>query len=141
MESNGLYLGAIRPVFDYDTVQQQVNIRFVIDSGRRASFGPPVLVGNFNLDPKRVLRATAFRRWIIHTWKPVTQVRVRQGVDGVRKLLQKDNRLQGTVALESMKYDCDTNRATPTLRIEAGAHSPGEHTGAPGAEGPALRPH
>src|SRR5260370_13824623 len=89
METHGLYLGAIRPVFDYDTVHQQVNIRFVIDSGRRASFGPPVLVGHFNLDPKRVLRATAFRRGIIHTWKPVTQVRVRLRADGVRKRLQK----------------------------------------------------
>ena len=101
-------------------LHQQVNIRFVINSGRRARFGPPVLVGNFNLDPKRVLRVTDFRRWITGSWKPVTQVRVRSGLEGVRSLLQKDNRLQGTVALESMKYDVDTNRATPTLRIEAG---------------------
>jgi outer membrane protein insertion porin family len=120
MDSNGLFLGSIRPVFDYDTVHQQVNIRFVINSGRRARFGPPVLLGNFNLDPKRVLRATDFRRWITGSWKPVTQARVRSGLEGVRSILQKDNRLQGTVALESMKYDVDTNRATPTLRIESG---------------------
>ena len=50
----------------------------------------------------------------------MTQARVRSGLDGVRKLLQKDNRLEGTVALESMKYDVETNRATPTLRIEEG---------------------
>ncbi len=120
MESNGLYLGHIHPVLDYDTVHQHVNIRFEIDSGRRARFGPPALLGDFKMDPERVLRATAFRRWIIHTWKPVTQLRVRQGLNGVRSLLQKENRLQGTVALESMKYDVETNRATAALRIEAG---------------------
>ena len=77
MEGNGLFLGSIHPAFEYDTVHQQVNIRFVINSGRRARFGPPVLVGKFNMDPKRVLRATDFRRRITGSWKPVTQVRVR----------------------------------------------------------------
>jgi outer membrane protein insertion porin family len=120
MENNGLYLGSIHPVLDYDTVHQQVNIHFEIDKGRRARFGPPVLLGDFKMDPARVLKATAFRRWIVHTWKPMTQLRVRQGVDGVRSLLQKENRLEGKAALESMKYDSDTNRATPTLQIEAG---------------------
>ena len=50
----------------------------------------------------------------------MTQLRVRQGLDGVRCLLQKENRLEAKVALESMKYDVDTNRAIPTLRIDAG---------------------
>jgi outer membrane protein insertion porin family len=120
LESNGLYLSNIHPVFDYDPAIQQVNIRFVIDSGRRARFTMPVLLGDFKLSPERVLTATRFRRWLIHTWKPVTQTRVREGVDGVRRLLQKEDRLEGKVAVESMKYDVETNRATPTLRIDAG---------------------
>ena len=45
-----------------------------------------------------MLNATKFRRWIIHTWKPVTQVRVRQGVDGVLALLQKEDRLEAKVS-------------------------------------------
>ena len=72
------------------------------------------------MSPQRVLTALKFRRWLIHTWKPVTQLRVRQGLDGVRRLLQKENRLEGKVAMESMKYDVDTNRAIPTLRIDQG---------------------
>ena len=35
----------------------------------------------------------------------MTQLRVRQGLDGVRSLLQKENRLEAKVALESMNYD------------------------------------
>ncbi|MCX6631653.1 MAG: hypothetical protein NTW28_28925, partial [Candidatus Solibacter sp.] len=120
LEGNGFYLSDIHPVFDYDPAHQQVNIRFEIDSGRRASFGPPVLLGDFKMDPARVVTATKFRRWIIHTWKPVSQLRVRQGLDGVRTLLQKENRLEAKVALESLNYDAAANRAIPTLRIEAG---------------------
>ncbi len=120
LEGNGLYLSSIRPVFDYDTDHQQINIRFEIDSGKRARFGTPLLTGDFKLDPERVLHATKFRRWIIHTWKPVSQVRTRQGLDGVRSLLQKENRLEAKVALESMRYDGETNQAIPTLRIDAG---------------------
>ena len=120
LESNGLFLSSVYPVLDYDSVHQHVNIRFVIDRGRRARFGPPVLLGDFKMDPERVLRATKFRRWLIHTWKPVTQLRVRQGLDGVRSLLQKENRLEARVGLESMDYDVDTNRAITTMRIVAG---------------------
>jgi len=120
LEGNGLYLSAIHPVFDYDPAHQQVNIRFDIDSGRRARFGTPVLLGDFKMDPVRVLTATKFRRWIIHTWKPVSQLRVRQGLDGVRALLQKENRLEAKVALESLNYDPEAHQAIPTLRIEAG---------------------
>ena len=120
LEGNGLYLSAIHPVFDYDPVHQQVNIRFEIESGRRARFGTPVLLGDFKMDPARVEKATRFRRWIIHTRKPVTQLRVHQGLDGVRDLLQKEDRLEAKVALESMNYDAAANLAIPTLRIEAG---------------------
>src|SRR5450759_5531726 len=120
LEGNGLYLSAIHPVFDYDPAHQQVNIRFEIDSGRRARFGTPVLLGDFKMDPARVLTATKFRRWIIHTWKPVSQLRVRQGLDGVRALLQKENRLEAKVALVSLNYDPAAHQAIPTLRIEAG---------------------
>ena len=120
LEGNGLYLSAIHPVFDYDPAHQQVNIRFEIDSGRRARFGTPVLLGDFKMDPARVLTATKFRRWIIHTWKPVSQLRVRQGLDGVRALLQKENRLEAKVSLVSLNYDPAAHQAIPTLRIEAG---------------------
>ena len=120
LEGNGLYLSAVHPVFDYDPAHQQVNIRFEIDSGRRARFGTPVLLGDFKMDPARVLTATKFRRWILHTWKPVSQLRVRQGLDGVRALLQKENRLEAKVALESLNYDPAAHQAIPTLRIEAG---------------------
>jgi len=122
LESNGLYHTQIHPVFDWesDREYQQVNLRFEIDSGVRARFTTPVLSGDLKMDPARIFRATKLHRWLIRTWKPVTQTRVRQALDGVRSLYQKENRLEAKVSLDSLKYDAQTNAATPTLRIDAG---------------------
>jgi outer membrane protein assembly complex protein YaeT len=120
LEGNGLYLSTIRPVFDYDTEHQQINIRFQIVSGKRAKFGHPVFLGDLKMDPQRLLTATKFRRWVIHTWKPVTQLRIRQGLDGVRSLYQKENRLEAKVVVESTRFDPVKLRLIPTLNIDAG---------------------
>jgi len=77
-----------------------------------------VLLGDLKVDPSRVVTATKFRRWIVNWWKPVSQLRVRQGLDGVRSLYQKENRLEAKVVLESMKFEPETNQAIPTLRID-----------------------
>jgi outer membrane protein assembly complex protein YaeT len=120
LESNGLFLADVHPVFDYDTAHQQINIRFVVNSGRRARFGPPVLSGDLKIDKERILRATKFRRFLIHTWKPMTQVRMREALDGVRALYQKQDRLEAKVGLESVKYHAATNSAIPSIQIDAG---------------------
>ena len=122
LEANGLYRATLHPVFDWESGKdyQQVNIRFDADSGPRARFTTPVIEGDPKIDASRILNATKFRRWLIHTWKPMTQTRVRQALDGVRGLYQKDNRLESKVSLESMKFDPARNVAVPTLRIDAG---------------------
>ena len=122
LELNGLYRSTIKPVFDWQTDRdyQQVNIRFDVTSGERARFMAPVLIGNIQMDSSRILTATKFRRWLIHTWKPMTQTRVRQALEGVRSLYLKDGRLEAKVSLDSMRYDAAANTALPTLRIDAG---------------------
>jgi outer membrane protein insertion porin family len=120
LESNGLHRSRLHPVFEYDNSHQQVSIRFEVDSGPRTHFGPPVLTGDLKLEQSKILTATKFRRWFVHTWKPVTQLRVRQGLDGVRALYLKENRLEAKVSLESMKYEPEANRDVPTLLIDAG---------------------
>jgi outer membrane protein assembly complex protein YaeT len=122
LESNGLYGSSIHPVFDWETGRdyQQVNIRFEIDSGPRARFTTPVLTGDLKMDAAKIHTATKFQRWLIHTWKPVTQTRVRQALDGVRLLYQRENRLEAKVSLDSTQYNPATNRALTTLHIDAG---------------------
>jgi outer membrane protein assembly complex protein YaeT len=120
--SNGLYSAQVRPTLDFLTGagSQQVNIRFDVESGPRASFGAPVLTGDFQMDPAKILTAMKFRRWILHSWKPVTETRLRQGLDGVRALYQNENRLEAKISLESIRYDAASDSAIPTIHIEAG---------------------
>src|SRR5581483_1234034 len=84
LESNGLFRGNVSALPDWTATAeyQQVNIRFGVESGPRAHFTTPVFTGDLKLDIPRLLKATKFRRWLIHTWKPMTQVRIRQGLDG-----------------------------------------------------------
>ena len=122
LESNGLYGAKITPTLDFlsDADYQQVNIRFNVEAGRRASFAPPVFQGDLKADPAKLLVATRFRRWILNTWKPETQTRVRQGMDGIRTLYQKADRLEAKVSLDSIHYEPSVNKAVPTFRIDAG---------------------
>ncbi len=122
LESNGLYWGRVHPLLDWEKGRdyQQVNIRFEVDAGPRARFTTPVLTGDLKMDTKKILSATKFQRWFIHTWKPITQTRVRQGLEGVRLLYQREDRLEAKVSLDSLRYDPATNSALPTLRIDAG---------------------
>jgi outer membrane protein assembly complex protein YaeT len=92
----------------------------MLDSGPRARFAPPVLIGDLKIDEERIRRATGFQRWLIRTWKPMTQARVRQALDGVRALYEKQGRLEARVTLEGIHFDPAANTATPTLRIDAG---------------------
>ncbi len=130
LESNGLYGRGIHPELDYDRAHQQVNLRFEVDSGKRAHFAPPVLTGELKMDPGKIIGATKFRRWIIHTWKPVTETRVVEGIAGVRALYDKEDHLEAKVALDSLKYDAGTNSALPTIHIEAGPRIEVRTTGA-----------
>jgi outer membrane protein insertion porin family len=130
LESNGLYGRGIHPVMDYDSAHQQVNLRFEVDSGKRAHFAPPALTGELKMDPVKIAGATKFRRWIIHTWKPVTQTRVTEGIAGVRALYDQENRLEAKVALDSLIYDAGTNSALPTIHIDAGPRIEVRTTGA-----------
>ena len=122
LERNGLFQSRVTSVLDWDTGRnyQQVNIRFDIMSGSRARFTTPVITGDSKMETARIVAATGFRRWLIHTWKPMTEARMRQGLDGVRSLYLKDHRLEARVTSEPVRYDRETNTAQPTLHIVAG---------------------
>jgi outer membrane protein insertion porin family len=120
LESNGLYRPRIHRVFDYDAAHQQVNVRIQVDSGPRARFTTPLLRGDPKVTPDRLVARTGWRRWILNSWKPITQARVREGLDDIRKLYLKEDRLQAKVSLDSLEFDPETRTGHPTLTIDAG---------------------
>ena len=126
MTANGLYHAGIEPRYTYDAERQQVNLTFVVSSGTRAKFTRPELEGgDLKLPPEKIISATKWRRWlplrwIEGTWKEVTQTRVRNGLDSVAALYQKDERLESRVSLGDITYDEETNTVRPTIDITAG---------------------
>jgi outer membrane protein insertion porin family len=118
--SNGYYQAAVTSSFKYSPPAQQVDITFLVDGGRRSHFGPPELDGDVQLSEHDVIKSTKWKRWFGRGWQPITEARLRDGLDGVRKRLEKDDRLLATVTLKSLDNNAATAIATPELQIEAG---------------------
>jgi outer membrane protein insertion porin family len=117
---NGYYEAAVTSTLKYSNDAQQVDITYLVDAGRRSRFGVPKLSGDIQLSEKVVIKATKWKKWFGRGWQPITQARVRDGLDGVRSKFQKSDRLLATVELKSLDYDATYHRATPELQIEAG---------------------
>jgi outer membrane protein insertion porin family len=120
LQDNGLFRASVDPKLSYDDEHQQVNIDFNFDSGPRARLTTPVLHGDLKIDAAKVIAATKWRKWLRSSWKPMTQERVRRGLDRLRTLYEKDNRLEAKIALDSVQFDPETRNAVPTLSIDAG---------------------
>jgi outer membrane protein assembly complex protein YaeT len=63
---------------------------------------------------------TGWRRWLLNSWKPITQARVQEGLDDIRKLYLKEDRLQAKVSLDALEFHPETRTGQPALTIEAG---------------------
>ncbi|HVP47081.1 MAG TPA: POTRA domain-containing protein, partial [Bryobacteraceae bacterium] len=120
LTADGYYENELQPRVEYDPRTQQAHIHFVVESGPRAKYSRPVVLGNLKVAVDQIVSATRWRRRFIGVWRPVSQTRTRQGVENVRALYQKKDRLMASVRLKSMDYDRDTDRATPTLDVDAG---------------------
>src|SRR5262245_10582713 len=122
LENNGLFVNEIVPAFDWETSKgvQQVNIRFDVQATRRARFTTPKLTGDLKADMNVLIHKMGLRRWILGSWKPMTQSRVRQSLDRLRSFYLREDRLQSKVTLEGVRYEPDVNRAVLSVHIDAG---------------------
>ena len=121
LRGNGLFQSRISPRFDTEPRIEQINFRFDVDAGPRAVLARPVITG----DPQRpilsLVNATRWRRLRgLFGWRPATDARVQNGLERVRNLYEKSDHLMARVSLEKMDYNPQTNRATPTVAIDAG---------------------
>jgi outer membrane protein insertion porin family len=121
--SNGYYQSQVQPRFSYDPPTNQVQIDFAAESGARASYSSPEVLGEPQMTPHKVTSATRWKGWF--GWKPVTEARTQKGLDNVRKLYLKQDRLMARVTLEKMDFDEDTGTIKPTLQIRAGGRAYG----------------
>jgi outer membrane protein insertion porin family len=117
---NGYYEAAVTSTLKYSPVAQQVDITFLVDEGRRSRFAAPKLSGDIQLSEKVVVGATKWKRWFGLGWQPITEARLRDGLDGIRARFEKGDRLMATVELKSLVHDAAAHTATPEVDIQAG---------------------
>ncbi len=118
LERNGFFESRVEPSVEYDSRTQQAMIRFRVEPGPRARFTRPQIQGNPVWPPDRLIRATRWKGLL--GWRPVTETRLQQGLERIRRAYQKQDRLMAEVRLEKMDYDTDTRRARPFLSAHAG---------------------
>jgi outer membrane protein insertion porin family len=120
LAANGFYEAVVKPEIEYSDIAEQVNVNFVVTPGKRARFSEPQLSGDLQLSKRQIIRATKWKKLFRNAWQPITQARLRQGLEGVRGKLEKSDRLLATVQLQSLEFHKATNTATPKLQIQAG---------------------
>ncbi|MGC2659399.1 MAG: POTRA domain-containing protein, partial [Bryobacteraceae bacterium] len=121
LRQNGLYDATVRANVEYDEPIESANLTFTIVPGKRARFEEPVITGELARPADVLVRATRWKRlYGLLGWQPVTDERVRQGLDNIRHLYQKDNRLRATVALTSLTFETETDTVKPALSVNAG---------------------
>lgn len=117
---NGLYDAAVTPEIEVDQTGRQVFLKFQIKAGKRARYELPIVDGNSKLSMNTILRATGWRIPIIHRWRDVTQVKTRNGVQGIAKRYENTDHLQAKVELNELQYDAKQRRVQPKLTIDEG---------------------
>ena len=131
LHSNGFYGAKIR----YETLKrdatEEVELRFIVQPGRRARFSAPKVEGETKFPTERIIRETAWRAlvswqgwgwplWRWHEWREMTDARVQRGLERVRGMYAKQGYLMATVRLMALDHDQADNRVAPHLAIEAG---------------------
>ena len=118
LRRNGFFLGAVTPELTRNDEYQQVSFRFVVSSGKRARLTHPIIVGNPRLPREEVSEAAGYRGWF--RWKTANRGNVQSGLERIRNLFEKHDRLTARVRLEGTEYDALRNRAIPTVEVQGG---------------------
>lgn len=118
LERNGLYLSKIQPKVERDAEHQDVALTFRVDSGKRARFNLPIIVGDTRVDKDKVAHWAKYHGLIF--WKPVTSERTQLGLRRIRGKYSKQDRLTASVTLDKQTYNQESNRVDTTIEANGG---------------------
>src|SRR5205823_3414720 len=100
---------------------EEANVVFDVDTGKRARFEEPVITGDPGRSQQSLIRSTHWKRlYGLLGWQEVTEARVRQGMDNVRRYYEKRNMLDSRVTLAGLEYYQKTNTVQPTIDVQTG---------------------
>lgn len=121
LTQNGLYRASVEAHVEYVPKTEEANLSFDLYPGRRARFEEPTISGNPERSDKTIIRATHWKRlYGLLGWQQVTEARVRQGLENIRHLYEKNDYLDSRVALRALDHHDQTNTVEPVIDIHAG---------------------
>ncbi len=121
LRDNGFYHASVVAKVNLDERTSEANVTFGVGAGKRAHFEWPAITGNSQRPDQSIVRATHWKRlygWL--GWQQVTEARLRQGLENIRRYYQKRDLLESRVTLTRLDYHNDSNSVEPTIDIEAG---------------------
>ncbi|MBV8069269.1 MAG: hypothetical protein JO270_05150, partial [Acidobacteriaceae bacterium] len=132
LRSDGFYRPDITRQISFDTETDSANLAFDVATGPRARFAEPLITGVPERSDQSIIRATHWQRvYGLLGWQQVTQARIRQGLENLRRYYEKHNLLNSRVTLARLEYNADTNTVTPTIDVRSGTkvsiEAPGAH--------------
>jgi outer membrane protein assembly complex protein YaeT len=118
LERNGLYLSKIAPKLSRDPEHQQVSLTFRVDSGKRARYNLPIIIGDTKVPVDKVAHWAKFHG--IFRWKRATAENTQAGVQNIRKKYNKQDRLTASVTMQKQEYNQEANRVDTTIEANGG---------------------
>jgi outer membrane protein insertion porin family len=124
LHANGLYGAQVSYHVEYRPGDEEAGIYIDISPGPRARFDGINLSGTLREPSDKVGRTAGWRRALLFVplpgWRQLTEQRLQSGIGKVERSVQKDNHLAAHVTLQGLSFHGDTNRVTPSLRIDSG---------------------
>ena len=121
LRQNGYYHATVNSDVEFRSHFEEANITFNVETGKRARFEEPAITGDPQRSEQSIVRATHWKRlYGLLGWQDVTQNRVRQGLENLRRYYEKRNLLDSRVSLTSLDYHDETNTVQPTIDVRTG---------------------
>ncbi len=115
LQDNGFYLGSIATNTAVDTKDGQVNVRFVVNSGKQARIGDVKVTGNPGMSTE-----TFRKKGKLKQGSKVSHDTVNRALSRLRKNYQKQQRLEANVALESKNFQKEVDLLDYAFQAEQG---------------------
>ncbi len=123
LRQDGFYNADVQAQVDYEPEWEEAHVTFNLDAGKRAKLEKPSVSGNAPGTTGSIIRATHWKRlygFLGLGWRPLTNARIRTGLDGIRRYYEKRNLLQSKVTLARLEYHDDSNTVEPYIDIKEG---------------------
>lgn len=115
LQENGYYQASIKPFYEWDSRNQQVKVRFVVDRGPAARIGVVNVIGASGYSAEEVRNIAK-----LHSGDKVSAARVTGALQHLRKRFQKSERLEAQVTMTKRVYHSETNLLDYTFEINRG---------------------